>query len=507
MNLLLTLPIIIPLAAATGMLLWWTRPSVQRIINVSASTVFLFVAVALLARVWQSGIQATQLGSWPAPYGITLVADLLSAIMLVLAAVLGLAVAVYSITSVDGQRQAFGYHPLYQVLLLGIAGSILTGDLFNLYVWFEVMLISSFALLSLGGTRPQMEASIKYVTLNLLASALLLAAVGIVYGLTGTLNMADLAAQIGATETPPALLGVLAMLFLLAFGIKAAIFPLFFWLPGSYHTASVAVSAIFAGLLTKIGGYAMLRVYSLLFAPAMDDLYPLLITIAGLTMVIGVLGAAAQQEFRRVLSFHIISQIGYLVMGLALFTPLALAGAIFFLINNILAKANLFLVAGVVEKASGTGRLYSLGGFYRGWPFLAVVFLISALSLAGLPPLPGFWAKFLLVSAGIASSQYLIVAVALGVSLLTLFSMTKIWTQAFWKERPDGESVGPALLPQRTRWSMVVPAALIALLMVGLGLAAEPVYRLTEQAAAQLLEPAAYIDAVLGPEMIAGRVE
>ncbi|HOK48268.1 MAG TPA: proton-conducting transporter membrane subunit, partial [Bryobacteraceae bacterium] len=393
-------------------------------------------AAALLYRVRTEGIQAVQIGAWPAPYGISLVADLFSAMMVMITGILGAAVAVYSAGSLDKARQSFGYYPLYHVLLMGVCGAFLTGDIFNLYVWFEVMLMASFVLLALGGGQGQIEGALKYVTLNLMASSVFLAAVGLLYSVAGTLNMADLARKLRHAPEP-GIVTVLAMLFLVAFGTKAATFPLFFWLPASYHTPPVAVSAIFAGLLTKVGVYALIRVFTLIFVR--DDVYvhTLILVIAGLTMVTGVLGAIAQNEFRRLLSFHIVSQIGYMIMGLALFTPLGLAGSVLFIIHNILAKSNLFLVSGLAQRFGGTFDLKKLGGLYEEHPALAVLFLVPALSLAGLPPFVGFFAKLLLIKAGLEAGSYVIVAVALGVSLLTLFSMMKIWTEVFWKPAPQ----------------------------------------------------------------------
>jgi multicomponent Na+:H+ antiporter subunit D len=347
-----------------------------------------------------------------------------------------------------------------------------------------------------------LEGAIKYVTLNLNASALFLAAVGILYGATGTLNMAALSLQLGAVS-PPGLVTAIAMLFLVAFGIKAAIFPLFFWLPASYHTPPVAVSAIFAGLLTKVGVYALIRVFTLLFVHDVGYTHTLLLIIAGLTMVTGVLGAVAQGELRRVLSFQIVSHIGYMLMGLALFTPLALAGAVFYVMHHIIGKTALFLVSGVVRRRCGTPVLTEQGGLYQAAPVLAVLFLIPALSLAGMPPLSGFVAKLVLVQAGLTAGQYPIVGVALLVSLLTLLVMTRIWSEAFWKPLPKEsqaalQGMGPPRADAAALRVMMAPIAVLAVLTVGMGLAAEPVFTLALHAAEQLLDPALYVQAVLG---------
>jgi len=498
MNLLLALPVVIPVLAAALSLLAWHRRAHQRILAVVGTAALLGSGLALLAGVWTHGIAASPMGAWPAPFGIILVADLFSAIMVVLAGVIGLAVAVYSLASMDEPRESFGYYPLLHILLMGVCGAFLTGDLFNLYVWFEVMLMASFVLLALGGTPDQIRGAIKYVTLNLLASALFLAAVGILYGLAGTLNMADLARKLsGAVD--PGTLTALAMLFLIAFGIKAAAFPLFFWLPASYHTPPVAVTAVFSGLLTKVGVYSLIRVFTLIFVADAGWTHTLILAIAGATMVTGVLGAVAQYDVRRLLAFHIISQIGYLLMGLGLFTAPALAAAIFFMLHVVVAKANLFLVAGVADRLAGSFDLKQLGGLYRAEPGLAVLFLIPALSLAGVPPLSGFFAKLGLVQASLGAEQYAIVAAALGVGLLTLFSMTKIWAEAFWKATPlaaAAEERQP--LSGWERRGLLLPVAVLAALTVLIGLAAEPVFTLTTRAAEQLTDREEYIRAVLG---------
>jgi multicomponent Na+:H+ antiporter subunit D len=499
MDLLLVLPILIPLATALIALAFWTRIQIQRIVSVVGASALLIGGILLFAEVWQHGIGATQMGSWPAPFGITLVADVTSAVMVVIVGVMGLSIAVYSLGSIDPARERYGFHALVHLLLMGVSGSFLTGDLFNLYVWFEVMLISSFVLIALGGTAAQLEGALKYVTLSLLASMLFLAATGIIYGVAGSLNMADLAIHFDTTALPEGLLLALAMLFLVAFGIKSAIFPLFFWLPASYHTGPVVVSALFAGLLTKVGVYALARIFTLFFTGTMETLSIVLLIIASFTMVVGVLGAVAQNGMRRLLSFHIISQIGYMVMGLALLTPLALAGVLFFLVHNILAKTNLFLIGGVIERLRSTEQLPKLGGLYRSRPGLAVLFLIAALSLAGLPPFSGFWAKLLLIRAGLEVEQYLVVAIALGVSLLTLFSMTKIWAEAFWKEAPDMPVVD-APVSRGYHFAMMMPIVLLAALSMGMGLIVEPLIEVSQVAAEQLLDPTAYVQAVLGNE-------
>jgi multicomponent Na+:H+ antiporter subunit D len=495
MNVLIVLPLLFPLLGASLSLLAWRRRRIQRWLALICSFGLFVSALFLLDFVWRSGIQTMQLGAWMAPFGISLVVDLFAGIMLVVTGVMGFSVCVYSVASVDARRETYGYYPLLLILLLGVSGAFMTGDIFNLYVWFEVMLMASFMLLALGGERSQMGGAIKYVTLNLMASALFLVSVGIIFGKLGTLNMADLSGKL-YTSLDPGLVTTVAILFLLAFGIKAAIFPLFFWLPESYHTPPVPVSAIFAALLTKVGVYAMIRVFTLLFVQDVEFTHRIILILAGFTMVTGVLGAVAQTEFRKLLSFHIVSQIGYLLMGLGLYTQTALAGSIFFMIHVIAAKSALFLVSGVAYRYKGTFDLKKLGGLYASSPVLAALFLIPAMSLAGMPPLSGFFGKLILVQAGLEIQQYAIVGVALGTGLLTLLSMTKIWTEAFWK--PGRESTPPGGSGSRLELSLLFgPIILLAAVTVFAGLAAGPLFSLAEEAAGQLLNPAGYIEAVM----------
>lgn len=501
------LPIITPLLAGAAMLLLadtsrYARAGIALVSTLgqlAAAIALLAVAGGAVPGVWPDGVGVYLVGDWPAPFGIVLVVDRLAAVMLTLTAVLGLASLVYSLSRWD--RAGVHFHSLFQFLLMGLNGAFLTGDLFNLYVWFEVMLIASFVLLALGGRREQMEGAIKYVALNLIASAFFLAGIGILYGMAGTLNMADLARQL--REVPHGgTVPVIAALLFAAFGIKSAVFPLFFWLPASYHTPPVAVTTIFSALLTKVGVYVLVRIFTLIFVQEAEAGQALILAAAGLTMVTGVLGAVAQHEMRRLLSFHIVSQIGYLVMGLGLLTPLALAGTVFFMVHVIAAKSALFLVTGIVKRLTGTTELGELGGLYEGRPLVGMLFLVPAMALAGIPPLSGFWAKLALVRAGLLEGRYVVVAAALAVSILTLFSMTKIWAEAFWKDRPVPPGEPRVLYHPHVAgraWLLLgMPALLLALTTVVMGVGAEPVFRLSLAAADQLLNPDLYIAAVLG---------
>jgi multicomponent Na+:H+ antiporter subunit D len=457
------------------------------------------ISIVLLVEVDRNGTLVAEAGGWPAPMGITLVADRFAAMMLLVASVVLLGVLVYAIGEPGAERNHVGFQSVYLILAAGVAASFLTGDLFTLFVAFEMMLTASYVLLTLGGRREQVRSGMTYVVISLIASTLFVTALALVYSATGTVNMADLATRIAAL--PPGVRSALAVLLLVVFGIKAAIFPLFFWLPDSYPTAPSPITAVFAGLLTKVGVYAIVRTQLLLFP---EDSRPsnLLLVLAASTMLVGVLGAIAQDDIRRILSFTIVSQIGYMVMGLAFFTVAGIAAVVFSMIHHIVVKTALFLIGGLVDHASGSNRLSRIGGMVRTTPVLAAMFLVSALSLAGVPPLSGFVSKFALVDAGIAGGHYAVVGVSLVVSLLTLFSMTRIWMGAFWSP-PEDDSTAPPRRAAVPRGGgphlMVAPTAALVGCSLAVAAAAGPIYALSERTARDLLDRDRYIAEVLRP--------
>ncbi|MFA7664866.1 MAG: proton-conducting transporter membrane subunit [Burkholderiaceae bacterium] len=495
---ILALPIGIPLTTMALCTLLQRQALAQRLVSITGSAALLASSLLLLATTYDGTVIATQFGDWPAPFGISFVADLLATAMVVITGLMAMTVAIHALVDGARERERAWFHPLYHGLLLGVTGAFLTGDIFNLYVWFEIMLISSFGLLIQGGRSEQLDAGVKYVVLNLLVTTLFLMGVGFLYGLTGTLNMADLATVIPQLENQ-GLVKTLAVLFLMCFGAKAAVFPLFFWLPAAYHTASAPIMAIFAALLTKVGVYAMLRVFTLPFGSILEFIGPPIGWIAGLTMITGVLGAAAQFDMRRILSFHIISQIGYMLIGLAVATPLALGGSVLYVLHHIIVKANLFLIAGAVQRAAGSYHLGSIGGVHRSAPFLTLLFVVPALSLAGLPPLSGFWAKFTVVRSSLEAGHAVLGAVALAVGLLTLYSMLKIWNEAFWKQasRLSDAAARRWHADPHLKLAMLAPILVLASLTLTIGLWPEPFVDFSVRAAGQMLDGEAYARAVL----------
>ncbi len=493
MNALLAIPLAVPLVGAAISIIV-RRLTVQRVVSFIALATSLAASIAIVATVViDDSIAVTRLGGWPAPVAITLVADRLSALLLVVAVAMVSLVLAFAIGQRAADERSPFYHPVYLVLCAGIAQAFLAGDLFNLFVAFELLLMASYVLLTLEGTDSQIRSGTTYVVLNVVESTVLLTAIGLIFAATGTVSMADLPARLA--ELPDGVRSGLNLLLLVAFGIKAAVFPLFFWLPDAYPTAPSSVTAVFAGLLTKVGVYAMLRTETLLFPGGHSTL---LLWIAGATMIIGVLGAISHSEMKRILSFHIVSQIGYMVMGIGLGGEAALAATVFYLLHHIPVKTSLFLVQGIIERDTGSTFFRDVGGLARRSGPLAVLFLLPALSLAGLPPFSGFLAKYGLVRAGFDGQSYVIVGVALLASLLTLVSMTKIWTGVFWGDvHPAADAERRGLL---RRYPLMSGSAVV---LVGGTLAiaalAGPLYAYCVGAGAQLVDPSVYIEAVLRP--------
>ncbi len=498
MSWLLVAPILMPMATAALVFLAPADRMLRSRISVLGAGALTVLGAVLLFEVWIHGPIAGDMGSWPAPFGITLVADLFSALMVLTAGLAGTAVSVYALADIDFDRAAGGFDSFLQMLLAGVIGAFLTGDLFNLYVWFEVMLIASFALMTLGGDRRQLDGAVKYVAINLISTVLLLAAIGLLYGLAGTLNMADLHGRLGRLDDQ-GLLGVVAILFLIAFGIKAAVFPLFFWLPASYHTPPIAVSAIFAGLMTKIGVYALIRTFTLIFPAGIGLITEIIFVAALATMAIGVLGAIAQTDIRRIIAFQVIASIGFMLLGVALGSTLAMAAAVFYMVHAILLKTLLFMTMGIIGREAGSFELANLGGLYRSSPGLAIAFFIGTLALMGIPPLTGFWPKLMIIESGLEQSATLAVATVVIYSLLTFIPLIRIWSHAFWSPGPGAPGgVDLDLARRDERRLLTLPVAGLAVVVVLIGLMPEPLMQIANGAAAGILDPTAYLDAVLG---------
>ncbi|WP_374113781.1 Na+/H+ antiporter subunit D [Microbacterium sp. zg.B96] len=509
MNALVPLLVTLPLLGAAVALIAGRHRRTQVVVSIATLSLVCIIAAVLLVTVDASDLPiAVSVGGWPIPFGIVLYVDRLAALLVVVSSIVLLAVLLFSV----GQGAADGdddtpvsiFHPSYLILAAGIFNAFIAGDLFNLYVGFEILLVASYVLITLGGTESRIRTGVVYIVVSLVSSILFLSAIAAIYGALGTVNMAQLSQRM--SELPQETQMVLHVLLLLAFSIKAAVFPLSFWLPDSYPTAPAPVTAVFAGLLTKVGVYAMIRTETQIFRD--NDVNTLLLIVALATMIVGVLGAVAQAELKRILSFTLVSHIGYMVFGLAIATPAAIGATIYYTIHHIIVQTTLFLAVGLVERRAGSTSILKVRGLMRAAPLIAVLYFIPAINLGGLPPFSGFIGKFALFDAAASVGAPLMIVVIVGgviTSLLTLYSLMRAWNLSFWREDEDdhGESeteerisylgAAPAAATQTRRRVIprIMTAATAGMVAVTIALTvfAGPLYDVCARIGASLMDP------------------
>lgn len=502
---LIILPIFIPFVAAIlCMFLHKKNWIARRVIALTAAVALLISCAYIFSQVIDGDILVFTASGWQAPFGIVLAVDMFSGMMITLSSITSFACLIFAFATIDRDRENNYFYPLWFFIIMGINGSFVTGDMFNLYVFFEIMLMASYGLSVIGSTKGQLRESFKYVMLNIVSSTIFVMALAMLYGMMGTLNMADLSQKIAAV--PPenqGLITVCAMIFLVVFGMKGAIFPLYLWLPRTYIEPPSAIAALFGGLLTKVGVYAMIRMFTLIFIQDISYTHTIILWLAAFTMPLGVFGAVAQMNFKQILSIHIISQIGYMIMGLGLFTVWSIAGAIFYICHNIIVKTGLFLLEGATFQLTGTSELKKMSGLLSRFPWLGWSFLIAGLALAGVPPLSGFFGKFVLMKGAVMEENYWILAVAIITGFFTLFSMMKIFIYSFWGEE---KGILPEATAKKNSYLVYMPACFLLVgISILLGICAEPVIQVFYNAAEQIMEPQNYIDAVMSVEGV--RVE
>ncbi|MFA9480182.1 proton-conducting transporter membrane subunit [Phycisphaerales bacterium AB-hyl4] len=497
----------IPLAAGLLTVPMVNSLHLSRLVGVVALGLNALLGLTLLLQVSDGSVMVTNLGGWPSPFAINMIFDSFSGLLIVASSLVALATYIHSFSTLQPRIERRYYHPLFMLLMFGVNMCFLTGDLFNLFVAFEIALMASYALLCIGGSRKQMSQAYKYVVLNLLASTVFVMAAGMTYGMFGTLNIAHIADIVrtlqAAGEPLPTGFTALGAVLLMVFAVKGAFFPMWFWLPDTYYTCPISVAALFSGLLTKVGVYCVARIFPLIFfaGGAGDDwLVPLLAVSACATMFLAVLGAVSQSQVRRILSIHVISQVGYMIFAIVVMTGYALAGAVLFIVHNMIVKSCLFLCCGIMEKHAGTDNLNRLGGLLKRDVYLAVLFFIAAMSLVGLPPLSGFFGKLIIVHAG-WEEWWWVAVFALITSPLTLLSMLKIWSYGFWNPAQDPIANHPAPKRGELRAGYIGTTMLVVVALF-LGFGAEPVYQVARNAGDQLENPSAYINAVMGDRAI-----
>ncbi|MEM5029199.1 Na+/H+ antiporter subunit D [Priestia sp. WB3] len=490
MNNLVILPILIPLLAATLLIFMNKNIMLSRGFSVFASLSAIVCNVYLVQTIFTSGIQTLYLGGWKAPFGIALVADQFAALLVLTASVVGLVTVLFSFQTIGKEKERLFYYSGVQFLLAGVSGAFLTGDIFNLFVFFELLLMASYMLIVLGGSKPQLRESLKYIVFNIISSALFIVGVACLYAVTGTLNMADLSVKI-AESGQTGLITVISILFMIVFGLKAGIFPLYFWLPGSYHAPPAAISALFGALLTKVGLYAIARVFTLIFIHDTGFTHTLMAWLAALTVIFGVIGSLAYSDVQKIVIYNIVTAVGVILFGIAANTPASLQGAIYYLIHDMVIKGALFMLAGALFVYAGTNHLKKMGGLIQSKPLLGWMFFISALSLAGIPPLSGFVGKLKIVEGGFSAGYMTFSILVLLSSLLVLYSIMRIFTLAFWGEEQDTRRRKPSIK------GMVYPGVMLVILSLAIGLGTEFISPYINQAAEMLSTPEKYIQAVL----------
>ncbi|GAB3548726.1 multicomponent Na+:H+ antiporter subunit D [Actinopolyspora lacussalsi] len=506
MSELVAVPVLLPLAAAGLSMAFGRFADVQRLLGLLVLGVIVVDAAVLLYFADVHGPLVLHLGGWAAPVGIALVADRLAALLLLISVVVMFAVLLYSIgqriTDYGRGTASTTFHPIYLVLCSGVSLAYLTGDLFNLFVAFEIMLASSYVLINRRTTASRVRAGMTYTIVSLSSSVLFLTMIGLVYAATGTVNLADLALEMG--QLPPAPVRALALLMVIVFGVKSAMVPLHFWLPDSYPNAPAPITAILAALLTKVGIYAMIRTQILVFER--EPSWPLMLTLAMATMIVGALGALAQNDLNRMLSFLLVSHIGFMLFGLGVYDIAGLTGVILYIVHHITVQATLFLVSGLITRYTGTVALSRMGGLAKISPLVAVLFAVPALSLAGVPPFSGFVAKLALLRSGIGVGTvwgYVATGVVVLTSLLTLYAVARVWSRAFWGQvrEPEGDPdptdelvVGTG----DTSPGMVQATGVLVLSTVLVAALAGPLAEVSQRAATDLITGEAYRTAVLG---------
>lgn len=483
-------PILIPLCTAVILMFLKNKIAVQRFISVISAILNISVCIFLVNRVQQDGIQTLYMGGWMPPYGIVFVADMFAALLVLTAAIVSFAILLYSFRSIGVERERTYYYTFFHFLLVGVYGSFLTGDIFNLFVFFEVMLISSYAMISLGGTKLQLRETVKYLLINIVSSTLFVAAVAYLYAAVGTLNMAHLSMRV-AEMGQGGVLNVIAMMLLIVFSLKSGLL-LFFWLPGSYSAPPAAVRALFGALLTKVGLYAIFRTFTLIFYHDPGLTHTWIAWMAGATMVLGGIGAVAYNDIPRILNYNVIISVGFVVFGLAAATGDSLDGAIFYLLHDMLSKGLMFILGGIMITLAGTDQLKRMGGMIKRYPLVGWMFFILALALVGIPPLSGFAGKVLLIRGGLDAGMLTLSLIGLASSFLVLYSLMKVFRLAFWGDEKEQVRREPIKLKRLTG-----PAVGLLVLVILMGLGSEWVYTYVSQAGEVLANPKLYIEAVM----------
>lgn len=490
MSNLIVLPMIIPIL--TGILLIFLRPyiKVQRWISVLSILAVGGLSIYLLQEVTANGLITLEFGGWESPFGIVFVADSFALLLVLTTSFITLVTLLFAFSTIGEARERMFFYSFVNFLIAGVNGSFLTGDLFNLFVSFEVMLVASYILVMMGSKKAQLQESIKYIAINVLSSWVFLVAIAYLYGTLGTVNMAHLAQRVSEVGQTP-LITTISILFIIVFSLKSGML-LFFWLPGSYSVPPTAVAALFGALLTKVGIYAMFRMFTLIFIHEPTITHTLIGIMAGITLIVGSIGAIAYQDLRQIAAFNIVIAVGFIMVGLAIATPIALSGSIYYLIHDMIVKALLFLLVGTIILLTDKTRIYQMSGLIKNYPILGWLFFVVMLSLAGIPPFSGFIGKFLIGEGAVETGSYVLLALAFISSLFVLYSLLRIFLNCFW-----GETILSIEDEKPMRPAWIIPSIILGVATLALGLGVETIEVYVSDAARVLTNPDIYIDAVM----------
>ncbi|MFP3917844.1 Na+/H+ antiporter subunit D [Lysinibacillus telephonicus] len=490
MNNLLVLPIIIPIITAVLLVFLRSHIMLQRIISLVTMLFLSLISYVLLELIQIEGILRLDFSGWLPPFGILFVADSFSLLLVLTASIVTTICLIYAFSTIGNRHEHMFFYPFVLFLIAGVNGSFLTGDIFNLFVCFEVMLLASYVLVALGGERIQLRESLKYVLINVVASWMFLVALAYLYGTLKTLNMAHIAMRVSEVGQDP-MLTTVAILFLVVFSLKAGLL-LFFWLPGSYSVPPTAVQALFAALLTKVGIYALIRLFTLMFPLNQEVTHTIIGVMAGLTIIAGCMGALSGRDVYTIATYNVIIGVGFILIGLAVGTETAITGAIYYLIHDMIAKALLFLLIGMMIYLTGETVVKKISGLIRNYPLFGWIFFIVMLALAGIPPLSGFVGKVLIGQGAIEEGSYVLLGIGFGSSIIVLYSLLRIFLASFFGETTISfEDRKP--IPKGATMSFI----LLAISIVYIGVGAEAISVYVKDAARTLINPSIYIDAIL----------
>ena len=494
-NILTMLPIILPFVAGVIMLFIGKRPVPHRMVSAVFGLLMVGVAAFNVYYVYVNGTMITFVSNWSAPFGISVVYDMVAALLVLTTAIVMFFVVIYSFQSIGYEREKYYYYPMIMFMITGINGAFTTGDIFNMFVFFEVFLLASYVLITLGSRKIQLQEGFKYLVVNVVSSNFFLVGLAYLYSVTGSLNMADIHIKLSNYDGNLAIMTIIAVVLIFVFATKAGLFPLYFWMPGSYKAPPIPVIALFGALLTKVGVYAIARTFSLFFTNDAAFTHQVLLLMALLTIVAGCIGALAYTDMKQIIIYNIMIAIGVIIVGFSMMDYAGTVGAMYYLIHDMIIKAALFLLIGFIIYRTGKNDAADLGGLIKQHPVVGWTFFIASLSLAGVPPFPGFFGKLFIVESAFDNGHAIAAIIVLLSSLIVLYSIMKIFIKVFW-----GEPAEPIELKNIKSDKLLFSAVGLVIVSTVFGLSADFLFPIFEMAAESFYNPSSYSNYLMGVE-------